>query len=189
MRREKQMRRLTLLIGMVVTALALGGAPAAVAANPDVNHFTDVDSFTDEDFCGTGEAVEISVSVRGTEFLAPNQPVDYRNVTQGTVTFTNPENGATVTNQFAGPFSDVTISGDPAGIHTHEFTVMGLPEMFRAEHGGVLTLDAGLIVFRQVFNGDEFVSGEIVINRGPHPQAESDFTLFCEVMTEALGLG
>ena len=182
------MRRITLLLLGIAVALGLGGAPSAVAANPDVNHFTFTDSFSDDDFCGTGQTVDISVSVRGTEFLAPNQPVDFRNVTQGTVIFTNPLNDATVINHFAGLSSDTIISGDPEGIHTHEFTNKGLPELLRTDHGGVLLRDAGFIVFHQVDNGDEFVSSEIVVDRGPHPDAESDFALFCEVMIGALGL-
>ena len=185
--------RLTRTLGLaaglaMVGSMSLAAVPSALAANPDVNHFTFSDSFTDDDFCGTGQTVNISVFVRGTEFFAPNQPVDYRNVTQGNNVFTNPLNGATVINHFAGPFSDTIISGDPEGLHTHEFTNKGLPEMLRTEHGGVLIRDAGYIVFHQVDNGDEFVSSEIVVNRGPHPEAESDFTLFCDVMTDALGL-
>ena len=124
------MRRFALVIGLVV-ALGLGAVPSAVAANPDVNHFTFADSFTDGDFCGTGQAVDIAVFVRGTEFFAPNQPVDYRNVTEGYNVFTNPLNRATVILHFAGPFSDAIISGDPEGVHTHEFTNIGLPELLR----------------------------------------------------------
>src|SRR2546422_6545026 len=122
------MRRFALLVGIVV-ALGLGGVPAAVAANPGVNHFTFADSFTDGDFCGTGQAVDVSVFVRGTEFFAPNQPVDYRNVTVGYNVFTNPLNGATVILHFAGPFSDAIISGDPEGVHTHELTFKPLPKL------------------------------------------------------------
>jgi hypothetical protein len=181
------MRRFTLLLGIVV-ALGLCGAPAALAANPEVNHFTFSDSFTDDDFCGTGQTVEISASGHGTEFFAPNQPVDYRNTSEGNVVFTNPLNGATVINHFAGQFSETLISGDPEGVHTVEQTNIGLPEMYRTEHGGVLTRDAGYIVFHVTFDGDEFISSEIVVNRGPHPQAESDFTLFCDFMPDALGL-
>jgi hypothetical protein len=33
------MRRFTLSLGIVVAALALVALPAAIAANPDVNHF------------------------------------------------------------------------------------------------------------------------------------------------------
>ena len=43
-------------------------------------------------------------------------------------------------------------------------------------------------MFQDTFDGDEFISSEIVINNGPHPQADSDFELFCEFMPEALGL-
>ena len=185
---ERPMRRFALVLLGIVVALGLGGAPAAVAANPDVNHFTFTDSISDDDFCGTGQTVVISVFVRGTEFFAPNQPVDYRNVSEGTVVYTNPLNGATVTNHFAGQFSDTIISGDPEGIHTHELTNRGVPELLRTDHGGVLLRDAGYIVFHQVDNGDQFVSSEIVVDRGPHPDAESDFALFCEVVTSALGL-
>ena len=32
----------------------------------------------------------------------------------------------------------------------------------------------------------EFISSEITVNKGPHPEADSDFTLFCEVISEAL---
>ena len=184
----KRIRRFTLLLGVVVAALALGAAPSAVAANPEVNHFTFSDSFTDDDFCGTGQTVDISSVGRGTEFLAPNQPVDFWVVMEGNNVYTNPLNGATVIQHFATHSSDTIISGDPDGMHTSEFTIKGQPEVFRTEHGGVLLREAGYIVFHVVNNGDEFVSSEIVVDRGPHPDAESDFTLFCDVMTSALGL-
>jgi hypothetical protein len=180
------MRRFALVVGIVV-ALGLGAAPSAVAADPDVNHFTITESFTDGDFCGTGQAVDASVFVRGTEFLAPNQPVDYRTVTEGNVVYTNPQNGATVIRHFAGPLSDTIISGDPEGVHTHELALSGLSGLLRTADGAVL-LGAGYIVFHEVFNGDEFISREIVVDRGPHPNLESDLVLFCDVMTDALGL-
>ena len=182
------MRRFALSLGIVAAALALVALPAAVAANPDVNHFEFSDTFSDTDFCGTGMTVDISVSGHGTEFFAPNQPVDYRNTTEGNAVFTNPLPGDTVILHFAGPFSDTTISGDPEGLHVHEGVVKGLPELIRTAHGRVLTRDAGYVVQRLTFDGEEFISMEIVVNRGPHPDLESDFELFCEVMTDALGL-
>ena len=180
------MRRFALVVGIVV-ALGLGAVPSAVAANPGVNHFTITESFTDPDFCGTGQAVDTSISVKGTEFLAPNQPVDSRNVTQVNVVYTNPENGATVRRHAAGPVSNTIISGDPEGVHTIEITVRGLSGLLRTADGVVL-LGAGYLVLHEVFNGEEFVSREIVVNRGPHPNIESDLALFCEVTTDALGL-
>jgi hypothetical protein len=50
-------------------------------------------------------------------------------------------------------------------------------------------LNTCLIAFADTFEGDEFISSEIVLVKGPHPEAESDFALFCEVVTEALGIG
>jgi hypothetical protein len=93
-----------------------------------------------------------------------------------------------VIQRFGGQFLDVTVSGDPTGINVHDFINKGLPELFKTPHGGVLTRDAGYIVFRVVFDGDTFLSSEIVVNKGPHPQADSDFELFCQIMPGALGL-
>jgi hypothetical protein len=190
-RRKKgfRMRRLAAAtgVGAVLMLMTLAAPPAALAADQQVNHFRDVFTDVDPDFCGTGQQIDIAVDVRGTEWLAPHQ-ADYKNVVTGTVTFTNPLTGDTVINHFANAFWDETVSGDPEGLHVHEFTTKGLPELFKTPHGGVLTLDAGYIVFQVTFDGDEEISSEIVVNNGPHPQADSDFELFCEIMPEALGL-
>lgn len=182
------MRRFSVLLGAVATAVGLIALPAAVAANPEVNHFRDSGTFTDTDFCGTGKTIEGSFAVHGTEFLAPNQAVDYWQAVEGDVVFTNPRNGSKVFEHFANTFSDTIVSGVEEGLHVHEFSYKGLPELLRTARGAVLLRDAGYLVFRDTFDGDEFVSGEIVLNRGPHPDAESDFALFCEVMTSALGV-
>jgi hypothetical protein len=69
------MRRFTLLLGIIVAAFALGGVPSAVAANPGVSHFAVTFPDTAPDFCGTGQAVDLVVSIKATMFSAPNQPV------------------------------------------------------------------------------------------------------------------
>jgi hypothetical protein len=180
------MRRFTLLLGIVI-ALGLCGAPAALAADPQVNHFTISDSFTDDDFCGTGQAVDVSVSIQGTEFLAPNQPVDYRNVGEGNIVYTNPLTAATVVDHFGGALSETLISGNPEGVHTVERTFQGLIHLYRTD-GGVLYQGAGYVVVRVVRNGEQDLSTEIVVDRGPHPDVESGFTLFCDTIPDALGL-
>ena len=40
-----------------------------------------------------------------------------------------------------------------------------------------------------VFNVDteEEISNEVFVIRGPHPEADSDFALFCEIITAELG--
>lgn len=54
-------------------------------------------------------------------------------------------------------------------------------------HGPVLLRDAGVITFVDTFDLETFelISSDVII-KGPHPEAESDFALFCEVFTEAL---
>jgi hypothetical protein len=106
----------------------------------------------------------------------------------GYVTLTNPLTGAFVTNRFAGPLWEKLVSGDPAGLHVQDTIVKGLPELWKSSRGGVITRDAGYIVIRNTFDGDTFISSEIVVNKGPHPQAESDFELFCELIPPALGI-
>jgi hypothetical protein len=186
--KEKTMRRFPLSLAVVVVSLALTALPAALAANPNVQHFDFSGSFTDPDFCGTGTEVNISFSGHGTDFLAPKN-ADFRSVVVGNTIFENALTGATVRQHFANQFQDTIISGDPEGLHIHEFVFKGLPGMFKLEHGGVLTRDAGVIVFHSTQLGEEEeISFEIVRVSGPHPEAESDFTLFCEVMPEALGI-
>ena len=59
---------------------------------------------------------------------------------------------------------------------------------------GVVLLGAGYLVLHEVFNGEDFVSKEIVVDKGPHPNIESDLVhqsdlaLFCDAATDALGL-
>jgi hypothetical protein len=182
------MRRLAMMTGIAAASLMLGVAPAAHAENVNNEHFTFTDSFTDPDFCGTGQAFEVTIAAAGTAFGAPNQPgVDFATNLTVTVTWTSVETGATVISRVANRFTVGTISGDPAGIHIDEVSNIGLATQTRVEHGAVLTLDAGVITITETWDGDVFLSGEITVNNGLHPNAEND-QLFCEVVTAALGL-
>ena len=184
------MKHLRLLL-LVPFTLVLALMPtAASAAPPEVNHFRDVGTDTDPDFCGSGQAVDIAFDIRVNEWISANGPEDLvRTTVSGKQTFTNPDTGVSVVVSFAGQTTDTTISGDPEGLHTHLFTTKGLPEKIQIANGPVLLRDAGLIAFADTFEGDEFISSEIVLVKGPHPEAESEFALFCEVVTEALGIG
>lgn len=183
------MGRLRLPLLMALT-FALSIVPAsAFGAPPTQEHFRDVGTDVDPDFCGTGQAINVAFDVRVNVWISPEGEEELVRVTQsGKVVFTNPATGDSVTLSFAGQSTDEIISGDPEGLHTHLFTSKGLPEKIQTTHGPVLTRDAGIIAFAAIFDGDEFISQEIVVNKGPHPEAESDFELFCEVTTEALGI-
>ena len=182
------MHRPVTLLGLAVAALVLGAAPAAQAANPDVNRRIEIGGFSDPDFCGTGQTVEVSFNIRVVEFLSPNQDVDVARIVQGTFTLTNPETGATVQNRAAGRYTEALVSGDPAGIHTIEYTTHGLDEQLRLENGRVLSLDAGYQAWRDTFDGDHWLFGGIVVDKGRHPDADSNFVIFCDVISTALGL-
>lgn len=63
----------------------------------------------------------------------------------------------------------------------------GLPEKISTPHGPVLLRDAGIISFSDTvdISTGELISSDVLI-KGPHPEANSDFTLFCNVITADL---
>jgi hypothetical protein len=170
-----------------VTALVLALAPVAASAGPD-EHFLDVGTDTDPNFCGTGQAIAISFRERVNVWLMEGSD-DFRKFTHsGRIVFTNPDNGRSVLLKFAGRVTNVITSGEEDGIHTHVFTTTGLPEKIKLLHGRVLTRDAGLIVETLTVDENGDVIDYSATWKGPHPEAESDFELFCEVTTQALGI-
>jgi hypothetical protein len=182
------MRKLASFVAVAVLALMVGTAPAAPAAEPGVTPHDVSATFTDPDFCGTGASVDVTVAIDGVQFLTPNGGLDFVQVSHSTFTLTNPETGATVINHLAGRYTETAVSGDPDGIHTVEAHFIGLNEQLRSQDGGLLSRDAGVLVVLFTFDGDQDVSAEIVSITGPQPDAASDFALFCEVTTAALGL-
>jgi hypothetical protein len=180
-------RRLAAGTALGVALMALVGAPGALAAGQEHNHFRDVFTDVDTDFCGTGQTINVAGNVLVNEWEAPHKG-DFRTTAVGTVTFTNPATDDVVINRFASQASDVFVSGDPEGIHVVESTVRGLPELLKTPHGGVLLRDAGYVVIRNTFDGDELIDQEILVDRGPHPDLESDFELFCQTVLPALGI-
>jgi hypothetical protein len=184
---RSRVRRFIAASGAGIVVLALAAAPFALGAGQQHSSFHEVGTDVDPDFCGTGQEIDIAFDIRGNEFEAPHK-ADFKMTATGTFTFTNPATGDVVIQRFAGPIWDTLISGDPEGIHVFESTVKGLPELVKTPHGGVLTRDAGYAVVRTTFDGDEFISREIVLAKGPHPDIESDFELFCDLVPEALGI-
>src|SRR4029434_10848730 len=104
-------------------------------------------------------------------------------------TYTNPLNENSVVVSSAGQNSvPPPIVDEEAGTITFLTSFKGLPEQIQTANGPVLLRDAGIITFADPFDlqtGD-FTPSEIVVTNGPHPEADSDFTLFCEVISEAL---
>jgi hypothetical protein len=77
---------------------------------------------------------------------------------------------------------------ETAGTVTTLFTLKGLATKLQTANGPVLLRDVGLVTATATLDldTDELISFEVLVVRGPHPDLESNFTLFCEVFTEAL---
>jgi hypothetical protein len=180
-------RRLAAATALGIALMALVAAPGALAAGQQHDHFRDVFTDVDDDFCETGQRIDIAGNVLVNEWQAPHKG-DFKTTASGKITLTNPLTGDTAVSRFAGPTWVVNISGDPEGDHVQQVTVAGLPELWKLAHGRVLIRDAGYVVLLQTIEDDELVENEVLIINGPHPDLESDFELFCEVMPEALGI-
>jgi len=175
------LRRALLLACIAALAVVPGTALGAKPVAQFHDHFTD--SFSSE-ICGI--PVDVDLVVTDNFFLyADGSAKDTSSVQQ---TFTNPVNGKSVVLSAAGLISFPTaIIDEEAGTITFLTSYKGLPEKIQTAGGPVLLRDAGIITFADTFNlvtGD-FISTEVIVN-GPHPEADTDFTLFCEVISGAL---
>jgi hypothetical protein len=76
---------------------------------------------------------------------------------------------------------------NPDGSMTFMTTFKGLPEKIKLPNGPILSRDAGSVTFLDTFDADgNFVSRSVVDEKGPHPDLESDFAIFCDVIVPAL---
>jgi hypothetical protein len=137
------------------------------------------------DICGILTNVQV-VETQNIFLFADNS---FRVTISAKTTFTNPVNGKSVVTTLAGEISGMApIVDEAARTITFLTSNKGLPEKIQTGNGPVLLRDAGIITFADKFDLDTgaFISEQIVANKGPHPEADSDFTLFCEVITPAL---
>jgi hypothetical protein len=172
------------LVAALITIFAVspGTASAAKPIAQFHDHFTD--SFSDE-ICGI--AVDVNVVVTDNFFLYADET--FKDTSSVRTTFTNPENGNSVVVSSAGQTTGPPpIIDEEAGTITFLTSFKGLPEKIQTARGPVLLRDAGVITFADTFDLEtgEFISSETIVNNGPHPEADSDFTLFCGVITAAL---
>jgi hypothetical protein len=168
----------------LVTALVVLPAPALAAQPIEQFHDHFTDSFSDE-ICGI--PVDVGLVVTDNFFVYADDT--FKDTSSVKTTFTNPENGKSVVVSSAGQITGPPpVVNDEAGTITVLTSYKGLPEKIQTAHGAVLLRDAGIITFADTFDLEtgEFISFEIILNKGPHPEADSDGTLFCEVITGAL---
>ena len=179
------MSRATLTRVLLAAAvMALVALPASALAAKPVAKFHDnfSDTFSDV-VCGIPvDGVAVGVD---NFFLYAND--DFKDNASVRTTITNPANGKSVIISNASQVTGTALVDEAAGTVTFVTTFKGLPEKIQTAHGAVLLRDAGIAVFTDVFDlatGD-LISSDVSI-KGPHPDLESDFALFCEVITPAL---
>jgi hypothetical protein len=188
--KEAHMARPSLLRAFVVALIAAFAIlPAsAFGANPEIFHVHFMDTEENVDVCGiTVDIVSEGVFTDKAFFDQDGNFVRFNSTASATSTLTA-ENGKSVTISNAGQFTDVEpLVDEEAGTITFFTTFKGLPEKIQTANGPILLRDAGVITFADTFDLEtgEFISSEVTI-KGPHPEADSDFTLFCEVISEAL---
>lgn len=172
--------RQAIVAAVVACVLLPAGALAAKPVEQFHDHFTD--SFSDE-ICGI--PVDASIVVTDNFFVYADD--SFKDTSSVRATYTNPENGQSVVLSNAGQIAGTAIVDEEAGTISFVTTYKGLPEKIKTAHGPVRLRDAGVISFIDTFDLEtgEFISSDVVI-KGPHPEADSDFELFCEVMTDAL---
>lgn len=172
------------LLVALVTALVVFPAPALAAQPIEQFHDHFTDSFSDE-VCGI--AVDVDLVVTENFFLYADETFKATGSFQAT--FTNPETGQSVVVSSAGQVTGPPpVVDEEAGTITFLTSYKGLPEKIQTAQGPVLLRDAGIITFAETFDLEtgESISFEIILNKGPHPEAESDGALFCEVISGAL---
>jgi hypothetical protein len=181
--RARTRSRITTVALGAVAALLVTLPGSASAAQPLAfhDHFTDSSS---DVVCGV--AVNIDARVTDNVFLFGDGTA--KGTGSSEVTLTNPQNGKAVVASVAGQVvTPPPVIDQRAGTITFLTSFKGLPEKIQTAHGPVLTRDAGIITFADAFDLQTGgpVSSQTII-KGPHPEAASDFTLFCQVVTAAL---
>ncbi|HJU68546.1 MAG TPA: hypothetical protein VJ650_09910 [Gemmatimonadaceae bacterium] len=161
-------------------------SPQVVSARKPIERFHGrFSGSAPSEICGI--PVELDFVAMNNYFLHEDGSVSL--TTSGSTTITNPANGNSVVISFAGHRpSAAPILDAETGILTFVSTFKGLSQKLQTANGPVLVRDAGIITIVEKFHYDTgtFLSSEIIVNKGPHPESESDFTLFCEVVLSEL---
>ena len=176
--------RRSALAALAALAFAVSVPASALAASPVIERFHDkgTDTFPNE-ICGfTGTSV-----VMFNNTLTFYADGSFKATGSFSEVFTT-DDGKAVRISSAGTFTDAgAIIDEQAGTITFIGSYKGLPELIKGTHSRTLVRDAGIIAFIDTFDLEtfDFISSEVV-QRGPHPEADSDFALFCEAITTAL---
>jgi len=174
----------------VILAAALFIVPApAFGAQPTPVHLNFSESYQGN-VCG----ISVDVTTKGQStirelFDEEGNFVLWRGTSAAMETYTA-DNGKSVIVRYANQevYSDPPTIDEQENTITWVATITGMPVQVRTPHGPVLLREAGLISVAWTLDLDteELLSYEILNLHGQHPEVDSDFKLFCEVIGAAL---
>lgn len=179
------MRRVIRPAALATTMLLLI-AQVALGARPVHEKFTIDESFPDE-LCGI--QVMTHLEIKGNVLIFDDRVID---VSRAEITWTN-DDGDWLHNSVSGPvFIEERLEGDiltittrHAGVHSHLTSSAGRTPVFdRGTVTFVSTIDLNDLENEE---DDVFLGFEVVKIAGPHPEVDSGFELFCEVVIDVLG--
>jgi hypothetical protein len=172
---------LSALVGTLLLALMASTAGAA----PLVNRFhgTFSETFPDN-ICGIDGTTVVSGMDNIQEFADGTFKDEFRQ----NYVFTSAATGKSVLLFVAQQFTGTGPIDNGDGTITFVSTFKGLPEKIKLPNGRVLSRDAGFVSFNDTFDATtgEFLGETISPENGPHPDLDSGFTLFCDVIVPAL---
>jgi hypothetical protein len=186
--------RLGTLSAVLACGMLLAMVQPAAAQPLERSHEHIVETFSDV-VCDIPVTITVDIIDNIHVRLAKSGFPLFQTTGPGTLTFTNPETGKSVTVRFTGAVKDLTVVDNGDGIITVRTAFTGIPEEIRLSDGTVAIRDVGRVVFATVLDyggtptdveDDVFISQTIESISGPHPDLESDFELFCEVVVPAL---
>jgi len=187
--------RLAALSMLLACGVLLAIARPAAAQLIERSHDHIVETIPDDQVCDVPVTTTIDFIVNDQERLAKSGFPLFKDTGRGTITWTNPVNGKSVTGFFAGAFKDLTVVDNGDGTITLRTALTGIAEKIRLAHGRAATMDVGRVVSVAVldYNGtptdtedDVLISESIESISGRAPDLQSGFALFCQVVVPGL---
>jgi hypothetical protein len=178
------MRGLFALSGLVA-AFLLAFMASSTGAAPLVDRFhgTFSDTFPDN-ICG----IDGTSVVNGMDNIQVFADGTFKDQFRLNQVFTSAATGKSVLLFVANQFVGIGPIDNGDGTVTFVSTHKGLPEMLKLPDGRVLSRDAGFVSFNDTFDATtgDFLGETLSPENGPHPDLDSGFTLFCDVIVPAL---
>lgn len=178
------MRRCVLFCA--VAALVAAVVPTAGVAGKVVFH--EHENFSDT-FSDTVCGISGTSVVQGVDNFTVYADNTVKDVFTASQTFTATDSGKSIRIHVA---QQLTSTDEPIdngdGTVTFVDTFKGLPEQLKVDNGPVLLRDAGVVTLTRIFDATtgEFISQTVSGEKGPHPDLDSDFAAFCDVLVPAL---